>query len=223
MSVGGARSAAGLGWRDQRRQEGVLVIAQGLAGADIADQRPALRGPHGLPAGKAAPLLERSARPLRLIPRQGDASFANGLLTRMRQAGTIDAAVLGAAGRKFQRSFILAQLDPLRPVDLPRAPGSGREPEPGNVQLAACGIGTAGGPLWPCRPAGGVMQAPIMARHVVRDGTKHRSSSVGSVAKFPSGTSAGGSRRLRHTTPCGSAKLCNRAPRRLVDKAGAGA
>ena len=31
-------------------------------------------------------------------------------------------------------SFVLAQLDPLRAVDLLRVPGSGREPEPGNVQ-----------------------------------------------------------------------------------------
>ena len=54
-------------------------------------------------------------------------------LARMRQAGTIDAAMLDA-GREFQRSFILAQLDPLRAVDLLRVPGSGREPEPGNVQ-----------------------------------------------------------------------------------------
>ena len=41
------------------------------------------------------------------------------------------------AGREFQRSFILAQLDPLRAVDLLRVPGSGREPEPGHVQQAA--------------------------------------------------------------------------------------
>jgi hypothetical protein len=57
-------------------------------------------------------------------------------LARMRQAGTIDAAMLDA-GREFQRSFILAQLDPLRAVDLLRVPGSGREPEPGNVEVAA--------------------------------------------------------------------------------------
>src|SRR3954463_15950278 len=75
----------GLGGRDQRRQEGVLVIAQGLAGAEIADQRPALRGPHGLPPGKAAPLLERPARPLRLTPRQGGASFSNGLLGELER------------------------------------------------------------------------------------------------------------------------------------------
>jgi hypothetical protein len=57
-------------------------------------------------------------------------------LARMRQAGTIDAAMLDA-GREFQRSFILAQLDPLRAMDLLRVPGSGRDPEPGHVQQAA--------------------------------------------------------------------------------------
>ena len=57
-------------------------------------------------------------------------------LARMRQAGTIDAPMLDA-GREFQRSFILAQLDPLRAVDLLRVPGSGREPEPGGTALAA--------------------------------------------------------------------------------------
>jgi hypothetical protein len=57
-------------------------------------------------------------------------------LARMRQAGTIDAPMLDA-GCGFQRSFILAQFDPLRAVDLLRVPGRGGEPEPGNVQLAA--------------------------------------------------------------------------------------
>ena len=57
-------------------------------------------------------------------------------LARMRQAGTIDTPMLDA-GREFQRSFILAQLDPLRAVDLLRMPGCGREPEPGNVPQAA--------------------------------------------------------------------------------------
>ncbi len=41
------------------------------------------------------------------------------------------------AGREFQRSFILAQLDPLRAADLLRVPGCGREPEPGDTTLAA--------------------------------------------------------------------------------------
>ncbi|MDP9144267.1 MAG: DUF6456 domain-containing protein [Actinomycetota bacterium] len=57
-------------------------------------------------------------------------------LARTHQSGTIDTAMLNA-GREFQRSFILAQLDPLRAVDLLRVPGSGREPEAGNVQVAA--------------------------------------------------------------------------------------
>ena len=57
-------------------------------------------------------------------------------LGRMLKAGTIDGA-MHDAGREFQRSFVLAQLDPLRAVDLLRVPGSGREPEPGHVQVAA--------------------------------------------------------------------------------------
>jgi hypothetical protein len=57
-------------------------------------------------------------------------------LARMRKAGTIDAPMLDA-GREFQRSFLLARFDPLRAVDLLRVPGSGREPEPGNMQMAA--------------------------------------------------------------------------------------
>ena len=51
-------------------------------------------------------------------------------LGRMLQAGTIDAA-MHDAGRAFQRSFVLAQLDPLRAADLLRVPGNGRAPEPG--------------------------------------------------------------------------------------------
>jgi hypothetical protein len=57
-------------------------------------------------------------------------------LARMHAAGTIDTAMLDA-GREFQRSFVLAQLDPLRAMDLLRVPDSGRAPEPGNVQVAA--------------------------------------------------------------------------------------
>ena len=57
-------------------------------------------------------------------------------LGKMLKAGTIDAP-MHDAGRTFQRSFILAQLDPLRAVDLLRVPGSSREPEPGNLQQAA--------------------------------------------------------------------------------------
>ena len=55
---------------------------------------------------------------------------------RMLKSGTIDAAMLDA-GREFQRSFTLAQLDPLWAMDLLRLPGSGREPESGHVQQAA--------------------------------------------------------------------------------------
>ncbi len=57
-------------------------------------------------------------------------------LGRMLGSGAID-AVMHDAGREFQRSFILAQLDPLRAADLLRVPGCGREPEPGDTTLAA--------------------------------------------------------------------------------------
>ena len=60
-------------------------------------------------------------------------------LRRMLKAGTIDGA-MHDAGREFQRSFALAQLDPLRAADLLRMPGGGggsREPEPGDLWLAA--------------------------------------------------------------------------------------
>ena len=74
----------------------------------------------------------------RWIPRAGSWSTTGWSIrsARMLKSGTIDAAMLDA-GREFQRSFILAQLDPLRAVDLLRVPGSGREPEPGHVQQAA--------------------------------------------------------------------------------------
>jgi SRSO17 transposase len=39
----------------QTRQQGILLIAQGLSGAEIADQGSALRCPHGLPPGRAVP------------------------------------------------------------------------------------------------------------------------------------------------------------------------
>ena len=41
------------------------------------------------------------------------------------------------AGRKFQRQFILAQLDPLRAPDVRRMPGNGSEADPGDIGLAA--------------------------------------------------------------------------------------
>src|SRR4051794_37121001 len=53
--VGGARPAPGLGRRDQRHEEGVLLVAQGLPGAEVADEGPALRCPHGPPPGRVAP------------------------------------------------------------------------------------------------------------------------------------------------------------------------
>jgi hypothetical protein len=57
-------------------------------------------------------------------------------LGRMLKAGTIDGA-MHDAGREFQRSFALAQLDPLRAADLLRVPGNGRQSDPGRVQQAA--------------------------------------------------------------------------------------
>jgi Domain of unknown function (DUF6456) len=57
-------------------------------------------------------------------------------LGRMLKAGTIDGA-MHDAGREFQRSFILAQLDPLRAADLLRVPGNGRQSDPGHVRQAA--------------------------------------------------------------------------------------
>jgi hypothetical protein len=59
-------------------------------------------------------------------------------LARMRKAGTIDAPML-AAGREFQRGFILAQLDPLHAVDLLRVPGGGGTSEPTHTQMGARG------------------------------------------------------------------------------------
>ena len=57
-------------------------------------------------------------------------------LGRMLKAGTITEPMV-EAGRKFERQFILAQLDPLRAPDIARIPGNGREADPGNISLAA--------------------------------------------------------------------------------------
>jgi hypothetical protein len=57
-------------------------------------------------------------------------------LSRMHAAGTIDAAML-EAGRQFQRTFALAQLDPLRAVNLLRVPGGSNASEPGTTALRA--------------------------------------------------------------------------------------
>src|SRR5215207_2221606 len=45
--VGRARPTAGLGGRDQRRDQPVLVVAQRLPGAEVPDQRAILGRPHG--------------------------------------------------------------------------------------------------------------------------------------------------------------------------------
>ena len=57
-------------------------------------------------------------------------------LGRMLKAGTITEP-MEEAGRKFERQFIMAQLDPLRAPDLARIPGNGREADPGDISLAA--------------------------------------------------------------------------------------
>ena len=57
-------------------------------------------------------------------------------LGRMLKAGTITEPML-EAGRKFQRQFIMAQLDPLRAPDVCRIPGNGREADPGDIGVAA--------------------------------------------------------------------------------------
>jgi hypothetical protein len=72
-------------------------------------------------------------------------------LSRMYDAGTIDAGML-EAGRQFQRTFAVAQLDPLRAVDLLRAPGGSNAPEPGMAVLSRArervhrALGALGGP-----------------------------------------------------------------------------
>jgi hypothetical protein len=57
-------------------------------------------------------------------------------LGRMLRAGTIDQAMHDAA-RDFQAAFIVAQLDTLRALPVLRVPGTGREPELNDRQLAA--------------------------------------------------------------------------------------
>jgi len=55
--VGRAGATSGLGSRDERFQQAILIIAQGLTGPIVPDQRAILRRPHGdLQAGN---LLER--------------------------------------------------------------------------------------------------------------------------------------------------------------------
>jgi hypothetical protein len=57
-------------------------------------------------------------------------------LARMHKSGSISEPMLDA-GRKFQRQFIIAQLDPLKAADIARIPGNGREPDPGDTTLGA--------------------------------------------------------------------------------------
>jgi hypothetical protein len=57
-------------------------------------------------------------------------------LGRMLKADTISEP-MAEAGRKFQRQFIMAQLDPLRAPDIARIPGNGREADLGDIGIAA--------------------------------------------------------------------------------------
>jgi hypothetical protein len=49
-------------------------------------------------------------------------------LAQMLKTGAIDGQ-MHEAGRRFQRDFTIAQLDPLQAADLLRVPGCGRDPE----------------------------------------------------------------------------------------------
>ena len=57
-------------------------------------------------------------------------------LSKMLRAGTIEWAMHDAA-QDFQASFIVAQLDPLRALPIPRVPGTRREPDLNERQLHA--------------------------------------------------------------------------------------
>jgi Domain of unknown function (DUF6456) len=57
-------------------------------------------------------------------------------LAQMLKAGAIDGP-MHDAGRRFQRDFAIAQLDPLHAADLLREPGCGRAPEPLDSHVAA--------------------------------------------------------------------------------------
>ena len=76
--VGGAWPTSGLGRRDEWRDQAILVIAQGLAGSKIADQRAILGCPHdGLQTGE--PPGKPSARPSSSV-KPTTTPFQNGLL-----------------------------------------------------------------------------------------------------------------------------------------------
>src|SRR3954463_1387205 len=77
---GRARPTAGLGGRDQGREQGVLLVAERLPGAEVADKGPVLRYPHGVPPRRATPFPKPPARPLRLVIPLHRADFSNGVL-----------------------------------------------------------------------------------------------------------------------------------------------
>ena len=75
-------AAAGPGGRDQGRKYGVLLLAERLPGAELADKGPALCCPQGVPPRRAAPFSEPPPRPFPLNP----ADFSNGLEAQRRPA-----------------------------------------------------------------------------------------------------------------------------------------
>src|SRR3954469_1623018 len=54
--VGIGWATAGLGGWDQGREQGVLLVAECLPGAEVTDEGPVLRCPHGVPPRRAATL-----------------------------------------------------------------------------------------------------------------------------------------------------------------------
>src|SRR3954465_12539802 len=57
----------GLAGGDQGREQAVLPLAEPLPGAEVADEGPVLRCPHGVPPRRATPFPKPPARPLRLV------------------------------------------------------------------------------------------------------------------------------------------------------------
>src|SRR3954447_11095666 len=87
--VSRARPTAGLGGRDQGREQGVLLVPERLPGAEVADKGPVLRCPHGVPPRRATPFPKPPARPLRLVIPLDRAGFSNGLLARLWPSGSV--------------------------------------------------------------------------------------------------------------------------------------
>src|SRR4051794_8753328 len=97
--AGGARPPAGLGGRDQGREQGVLLVAERLPGAEVADEGPVLRCPHGVPPRRATPFPKPPARPLRLVIRLDRTGFSNGLLVIEAMRKIVSALIAGPCAR----------------------------------------------------------------------------------------------------------------------------